>query len=263
MRPVPHDSTESLGAWLKRNGQTQGAIDRFWRLVIASALNADLDAIALPYAAKVIRELFMNSAEAGSMGMSTVPLSELYAGAAAVPGATRIECSAQRKCRRRQSGTKRLRNGRSSHAPGTLRSDFLVLALPFEATAKLLPHMPPAEGAEALAARLSATSIGPSAACISGSTARLPISITRCCSTARFTGCTTRAVCSRGASEGQLPGTGRQRLARLCGALARAGNCAGGERAGRVFPRRLIGEAGKGCAGQGSARHLWRAAGNR
>ena len=63
------------------NGQTQGAIDRFWRLVIASALNADLDEIALPYAAKVIRELFLNSAQAGAMGMSSVPLSELYAGA--------------------------------------------------------------------------------------------------------------------------------------------------------------------------------------
>ena len=33
---------------------------------------------------------------------------------------------------------------------GKLLSDFLVLALPFEAMAKLLPHMPPAEGAEAL-----------------------------------------------------------------------------------------------------------------
>ena len=81
MRPVPADSTETLGHWLKRNGQTPGAIDRFWRLVIASALNADVDEIALPYAAKVIRELFLNSAEAGSMGMSTVPLSELYSGA--------------------------------------------------------------------------------------------------------------------------------------------------------------------------------------
>ena len=53
-------------------------MDRFWRLVIASALNADLETIALSYAAKVIRELFLNSAQAGSMGMSTVPLSELY-----------------------------------------------------------------------------------------------------------------------------------------------------------------------------------------
>ena len=33
-------------------------------------------------------------------------------------------------------------------------SDFLVLALSFEATAKLLPHLPPAEGSAALAAQL-------------------------------------------------------------------------------------------------------------
>ncbi len=81
MRPAALDySTESLGDWLRRHKQTEGALNRFWRLVIASALNAEIDEIAVPYAAKVIRELFLNSAEAGSMGMSTVPLSELYAG---------------------------------------------------------------------------------------------------------------------------------------------------------------------------------------
>ncbi|HEV2213755.1 MAG TPA: FAD-dependent oxidoreductase, partial [Terracidiphilus sp.] len=49
--PVSPASTESLGTWLRRHDQTRGAIERFWRLVIASALNADLDSIALPYAA--------------------------------------------------------------------------------------------------------------------------------------------------------------------------------------------------------------------
>ena len=88
-------STESLGTWLKRNGQTRGAIERFWRLVIASALNADVEEIALPYAAKVIRELFMNSAQAGSMGMSTVPLSELYAGAEPVSARAWRRCCAE------------------------------------------------------------------------------------------------------------------------------------------------------------------------
>jgi zeta-carotene desaturase len=33
-------------------------------------------------------------------------------------------------------------------------TDFLVLALPFEGMAKLLPHMPPAEGAEALSSQI-------------------------------------------------------------------------------------------------------------
>jgi zeta-carotene desaturase len=153
MRPVPGNSTESLGAWLRRNGQTQGALNRFWRLVIASALNADIDSIALPYAAKVIRELFMNSAFAGSMGMSTVPLSELYTGAQAfleqrgssVLFNTNIE-SAQ--------WDKETRQWTLATRTGTLVSDFLVLALPFEATAKLLPQMPPSDGADALSRQL-------------------------------------------------------------------------------------------------------------
>jgi zeta-carotene desaturase len=153
MRPVASDSTESLGAWLRRKGQTKGALDRFWRLVIASALNADVDSIALPYAAKVIRELFMNSAQAGSMGMSTVPLSELYAGAAefltkngsSVHFNANVESAAWDE--ETSQWTLVTRNG-------TLTSQFLVLALPFEAMAKLLPQMPPAEGADALAAQL-------------------------------------------------------------------------------------------------------------
>lgn len=153
MRPVPIGSKESLGAWLRRNGQTKGALDRFWRLVIASALNADIDSIALPYAAKVIRELFMNSAEAGSMGMSTAPLSELYAGAQAflerrgskVIFNTNVESAAWDE----EAALWTLQT-----RTGSLTSDFLVLALPFEATARLLPQMPPAVGAAALAQKL-------------------------------------------------------------------------------------------------------------
>jgi zeta-carotene desaturase len=160
MRPVPADSTETLGQWLKRNGQTPGAINRFWRLVIASALNADVDEIALTYAAKVIRELFLNSAAAGSMGMSSVPLSELCSGAeqylnehggevlfnAGVEGAAWDEETSQWAL---------------STRAGLQVADFLVLALPFEATAKLLPLMPPADGVELLASQIARQEHGP------------------------------------------------------------------------------------------------------
>ncbi len=160
MRPVPVNSTETLGAWLKRNGQTPGAIERFWRLVIASALNADVDVIALPYAAKVIRELFLNSAQAGSMGMSTVPLSDLYGGA--------------ERFLREHGGEIVFNAGVESAAwdeetsqwalltrAGDLLADFLVLAVPFEGMARLLPQMPPADGAEALAAKIERHEHGP------------------------------------------------------------------------------------------------------
>jgi squalene-associated FAD-dependent desaturase len=146
-------SMQSLGEWLRSRGQTQGALDRFWRLVIASALNADIDVIALPYAAKVIRELFMNSAEAGAMGMSTVPLSELYSGA--------------EQFLRGHNGQVVFNSGIDSAEwdeetsqwtvftrSGPLVADYLILALPFEATAKLAPRMPPANGVELLAAKI-------------------------------------------------------------------------------------------------------------
>ena len=149
MRPVPADSTESLGAWLVRNRQTQGAVDRFWRLVIASALNADLDDIALPYAAKVIRELFMNSAQAGSMGMSTVPLSDLYSSAATflIERGSSIHLNANVESAEWDEETSQWT---LVTREGNITSDFLVLALPFEATAKLIPKMPPAEGVDSL-----------------------------------------------------------------------------------------------------------------
>jgi squalene-associated FAD-dependent desaturase len=160
MRPVAPESTETLGTWLRLNGQTQGAIDRFWRLVIASALNADVDEIALPYAAKVIRELFLNSAEAGAMGMSSVPLSELYAGA-------------QHFLRERggdvvfNAGVERAEWDEETSLwtlptrAGVLVADYLVLALPFEAMAKLLPQMPAAVGVEPLAAQIDRQEHGP------------------------------------------------------------------------------------------------------
>jgi zeta-carotene desaturase len=153
LRPVAADSTESLADWLRRNGQTPRAIERFWRLVIASALNAELETIAVPYAAKVIRELFMNSAEAGAMGMSSAPLSELYAGAerflqgkgSEILFNTNVEAAEWDE--ETSQWTLRTRGG-------AVISDFLLLALPFEAMGKLLPQMPPAEGADALLGKI-------------------------------------------------------------------------------------------------------------
>jgi zeta-carotene desaturase len=150
MRPIPPDSTETLADWLGRNRQTRGAIERFWRLVIASALNADLDAISVPYAAKVVRELFMNSARAGAMGMSSVPLSELYGSAktfleergSTVHLNTNVESAEWDE--EVSEWSINTRNGR-------LASGLLVIALPFEGMQKLLPHLPATPHAEELA----------------------------------------------------------------------------------------------------------------
>lgn len=154
LRPIPKDTTETLAEWLVRHRQSKGAVDRFWRLVIASALNAEIEHIALPYAAKVIRELFMNSAYAGRMGINTVPLSDLYAG---IPSFLEQRRSAVHL----NSNIESVQwDGQTScweiaTHEGTLSTDFLVLALPFEAMQKLLPRMPPAEGSGELAAQIA------------------------------------------------------------------------------------------------------------
>jgi squalene-associated FAD-dependent desaturase len=151
-----NDPHESLGSWLRRQRQSKGAMERFWRLVIASALNSPIDDIGVNYASMVIRGLFMDSPQAGAMGMSTVPLSELYApvpdflasrGGAAllnanVEGLGWDEASRQWTVALRGEDT-------------PLRSDFVVLALPFEAFAKLLPLLPAADGKELLTQQVS------------------------------------------------------------------------------------------------------------
>jgi zeta-carotene desaturase len=149
-----HDENESLADWLRRHKQTEGAINRFWRLVIASALNAELEHIAVKYAAKVIRELFMNSAWAGAMGMSSVPLSELYAGAekylrdrgADVLYNTNVDGLALDEAAGKWTIATRT---------GQVTADYVVIAVPFEALGKLLPNMPAVEGAGELAKQVA------------------------------------------------------------------------------------------------------------
>ena len=78
---LPADRGESFLDWLKRHGQTARAIERFWKTILVSALNEDLDRVSVPYAAQVVRESFLKSAAAGRMGVPTVPLTELYGAA--------------------------------------------------------------------------------------------------------------------------------------------------------------------------------------
>src|ERR1039458_5404754 len=59
---IPADRGESFRDWLKRHGQTGRAIERFWKTILVSALNEDLDRISVPNAAQVVRESFLKSA---------------------------------------------------------------------------------------------------------------------------------------------------------------------------------------------------------
>lgn len=149
MRGQGNDPNESLADWLRRHGQSKGAMERFWRLVIASALNSDLDQIGVKYASMVIRGLFMDSAAAGTMGASTVPLSDLYGG---VPkflnehgGSLLLNANLEAA-----AWDDATREWALKTSAGIVSADYAIFALPFEGMQKLLPKLPSAEGAAAL-----------------------------------------------------------------------------------------------------------------
>jgi len=134
--PLPDDSSENFQQWLLRHGQTQRAIDHFWKVVLVSALNEDLDRISVRYAFQVFRESFLKSAEAGKMGIPSVPLSDLYGSAIGY-----IREHGGEVLLRASVTAINLRQQRVAIASNTGEQefDFAVLAAPFQNVATLLP----------------------------------------------------------------------------------------------------------------------------
>jgi len=134
--------TDSFLDWLRRHRQTDRAIDRFWKTILVSALNEDLDRISISYGAQVMRESFLKSPAAGRMGLPTVPLTELYNAAGSYIGARGGEV----KCRTSLEAFRPESSGVSLQLSGDEKIfDYLVLALPFNTLAQTLPTTPEAE----------------------------------------------------------------------------------------------------------------------
>lgn len=68
----------SMLDWLLEKRQTPRAIDRFWRQVLVSAINEDLDRMAAIHGFQVFWLGFLASPDAYEMGLSALPLGELY-----------------------------------------------------------------------------------------------------------------------------------------------------------------------------------------
>jgi zeta-carotene desaturase len=134
---VPEDNGQSFLAWLEAYGPTPTAVERFWKPILISALNEDLDRVSVFYAGQVIRESFMKSAAAGRMGIPSIPLSDLYAAGAgyiqARGGEVFLRASVEALAIE-DSGV-RLRT-----AQGEVVSDAVVLAVTSDIAATLLPE---------------------------------------------------------------------------------------------------------------------------
>ncbi|HXM10754.1 MAG TPA: hydroxysqualene dehydroxylase HpnE [Terriglobales bacterium] len=152
---TPGDNGQTFLDWLKRHGQTAQAIERFWKTILVSALNEDLDQISVFYAAQVVRESFLKSAAAGRMGIPTVPLTELYSTAGdyvrARGGEIQLRAAVE-SFRAGASGVSVTANGQEH------KFDYLVLAVPFNVLGRMLPDGP---SAAPLAATLEKFSTSP------------------------------------------------------------------------------------------------------
>jgi len=66
--------------WLRLRRQTQGAIDRFWRVVLVSALDEELHRTDARFGVDVFWKAFLLNSRGYRMGVPAVPLSHLYDG---------------------------------------------------------------------------------------------------------------------------------------------------------------------------------------
>ncbi len=146
---IPKDSDENFAQWLQRHGQTRGAIERFWKPVLVSALNEDPDHMSVRYAGLVIRKSLLLSPGAGRMGVPTIPLSDLYGRAIdyirSRGGQVELNTAPESFAWSEETQQWTVTTHGDSFA-----TDAIVLALAFEGLSKLLPALPQNPEAEQL-----------------------------------------------------------------------------------------------------------------
>ena len=70
----------SMLDWLHRMNQTSDAIERFWRVVLVSALDEELARTDARYGIEVFWKAFLGNSTGYRVGIPTVPLADLYEG---------------------------------------------------------------------------------------------------------------------------------------------------------------------------------------
>src|SRR5712691_10655151 len=68
----------TMQQWLEEKKQPARAIERFWRQVLVSAVNEELDRMAASHGLHVFRQGFLAGANSHEMGVPAVPLGDLY-----------------------------------------------------------------------------------------------------------------------------------------------------------------------------------------
>jgi predicted NAD/FAD-dependent oxidoreductase len=153
--------TQTVGDFLARHGQADAGIDAFWDVFVTAALNLPASQASLQLAARVFRTGLLDTADAGDIGWSAVPLGELHGEAGqralAAAGVTVRTRVALRGLGRDATDGNPDAAGWAVHTDaGPLAADVVVLAVPAGDAAGLLPA-----GAIPVPERLSALGASP------------------------------------------------------------------------------------------------------
>jgi len=124
--------------WLREQRQPADAIARFWRPVLVSAINAELDRVAATHGLQVFRLAFLADPNSHEMGVPAVPLAELYV-FSGTEELRRVEVKTRSSVDRIQFA------GGSVSGMGVRQelhaADYYVCALPVERIAAVAPEL--------------------------------------------------------------------------------------------------------------------------
>jgi squalene-associated FAD-dependent desaturase len=140
LRRASPDADPRFIDWLQRHGQTPCLVDRFWGLVLISALNETPDRIGLRYARKVFVDGFLRHRRGFEIEVPAVPLGELYGRELQdwlSRHDVRLLSGTAAKCLHIKGGRVELVEWRNDGEP--LRADWFISAVPFDRLLDLLP----------------------------------------------------------------------------------------------------------------------------
>jgi squalene-associated FAD-dependent desaturase len=128
----------TFGQWLDQRGQSADAMDALWNLIVLPTVNLPATEASLALAAKVFQTGLLERADAGDIGYAAVPLQQLHGDAA---GRALEREGAAVRVRTRVERIDRTADGFALELDGEggLEADAVVLAVPHEDAADLLP----------------------------------------------------------------------------------------------------------------------------
>jgi hydroxysqualene dehydroxylase len=131
-----------FGQFLRDHGQSQAAIDRLWSVISTATLNINPDDASLALAAKVFRTGLLETNDGSDLGYATVPLGrihdELARKALGNAGVTVLD-STKAEPLETASGTTAVTVTDRAEQSTTIEADAVVLAVPHDVAASLLP----------------------------------------------------------------------------------------------------------------------------